>query len=120
MPAELFSPSVWQRIKTAFDEAAGLPPAERHTVVETLEPKPGIAPSPAHLARVIEAMKSAPARVIVVQPYQNRKTAETVARQTGATVVDISQQPGARKDTPGYFEMMDYMVRTLAGAFGAR
>ena len=88
-------------------------------VVETLEPKPGIAPSPAHLARVIEAMKAAPARVIVVQPYQNRKTAETVARQTGAKVVDISQQPGARKDTPTYFDMMDYMVTTLATALGA-
>lgn len=85
-------------------------------VVETLEPKPGIAPSPAHLARVIGAMKAANARVIIVQPYQNRKTAETVARQTGATVLDIPQQPGARRDTATYFDMMDYMVGTLAAA----
>jgi zinc/manganese transport system substrate-binding protein len=89
-------------------------------VVETLEPKPGIAPSPAHLTRVIEAMKASSARVIVVQPYQNRRTAETVARQTGAKVLDISQQPGARKDNPTYFDMMDYMVTTLATAFGAQ
>jgi zinc/manganese transport system substrate-binding protein len=89
-------------------------------VVETLEPKPGIAPSPAHLARVIQAMKASSARVILVQPYQNRKTAETVARQTSATVLDISQQPGARADTRTYFDMMDYMVRTLAVALGAQ
>ena len=89
-------------------------------IVETLEPKPGIAPSPAHLAKVIEAMKAASAKVIVVQPYQNRKTAETVARQTGAMVLDIPQQPGARKDTPTYFDMMDYMVKTLAAALGER
>jgi len=87
-------------------------------VVETLEPKPGIAPSPSHLARVIEAMKAKSARVILVQPYQNRKTAETVARQTGAVVVDISQQPGARPDTKTYFDMMDYMVTSLAAALG--
>ena len=89
-------------------------------VVETLEPKPGIAPSPAHLARVIEAMRSAQSRVIVVQPYQNRRTAETVARQTGATVLEISQQPGARKETQNWFDMMDYMVNTLATTFAAQ
>ena len=86
-------------------------------VVETLEPKPGIAPSPAHLARVIATMRAVNARVILVQPYQNRKTAETVARQTNAVVLDIPQQPGAIKNTDTYFELMDYMVRTLAGAF---
>jgi len=51
-------------------------------VVETLEPKPGIAPSPAHLAQVITKMKAEKVRLILVQPFQNRKTAETVARQT--------------------------------------
>jgi len=85
-------------------------------VVETLEPKPGIAPSPAHIAGVIGAMKSAGSRVILVQPYQNRRTAETVARQTGARVLDIPQQPGARTNSATYFDMMDYMVTTLATA----
>jgi ABC-type Zn uptake system ZnuABC Zn-binding protein ZnuA len=85
-------------------------------IVETLEPKPGIAPSPAHIAQVIGAMKAANARVILVQPYQNRRTAETVARQTGAVVLDIPQQPGARRDATTYFAMMDYLVTTLATA----
>jgi ABC-type Zn uptake system ZnuABC Zn-binding protein ZnuA len=86
-------------------------------IVETLEPKPGIAPSPAHLARVIGKMRAANARVILVQPYQSRRTAETVARQTGAVVLDIAQQPGARSNTVTYFEMMDSIVNALAGAF---
>lgn len=89
-------------------------------VVATLEPKPGIAPSPAHLAKVIATMKAANARVILVQPYQNRKTAETVARQTNAVVLDIGQQPGALKNTDTYFELMDYMVGTLATALRGR
>jgi ABC-type Zn uptake system ZnuABC Zn-binding protein ZnuA len=86
-------------------------------VVETLEPKPGIAPSPAHLAKVIATMRAANARVILVQPYQNRRTAETVARQTNAVVLDIAQQPGVLQNTGTYFELMDYMVRTLVTAF---
>ena len=85
-------------------------------VVATLEPKPGIAPSPAHLAKVIATMKAENARAILVQPYQNRKTAETVARQTNAVVLDIGQQPGALKNTDTYFELMDYMVGALATA----
>ena len=90
------------------------------TIVETLEPKPGISPSPAHLAGVIGKMKATNAKVILVQPFQNRRTAETVARQTGAAVLDIPQQPGARNGSTSYFDMMDYLVSTLAGAFGAQ
>jgi zinc/manganese transport system substrate-binding protein len=83
-------------------------------IVETLEPKPGIAPSPAHLAQVIGTMQARKARVILVQPFQNRKTAETVARQTNAVVLDMPQQPGAMKNVTTYFELMDYLVETLA------
>ena len=85
-------------------------------VVETLEPKPGIAPSPAHLAKVIAKMKAENAHVILVQPFQNRKTAETVARQTDGVVLDIPQQPGAVPNTTTYFDLMDYIVRALATA----
>ena len=88
-------------------------------VVDNLEPKPGIAPSPAHLAKVIGEMKAANVRVVLVQPYQNRKTAETVARQTGAKVLDVPQQPGVLPNTDTYFGLMDYMVKTLATALGA-
>jgi zinc/manganese transport system substrate-binding protein len=86
-------------------------------VVETLEPKPGIAPSPAHLAEVITKMKAEKVRLILVQPFQNRKTAETVARQTDGVVLDIPQQPGVIANTDTYFDLMDYIVRTLATAF---
>lgn len=89
------------------------------SIVDELEPKPGIAPSPAHLASVIGKMKATNAHVILVQPYQNRRTAETVARQTGAAVVDVPQQPGARSNTTTYFDMMDNLVNTLARALGA-
>ena len=83
------------------------------TIVAELEPKPGIAPSPAHLASVIGTMKSQGVKVVLVQPYQNRRTAETVARQTGATVLDMPEQPGARANTSTYTAMMDNLVNTL-------
>src|SRR5256885_15138256 len=90
------------------------------TIVDELEPKPGIAPSPSHLAQVIGEMKRANAKVILVQPFQNRKTAETVARQTGASVLDTPQQPGAARNTTTYFDMVDNLVRSLATGLGAQ
>ncbi|MFN3407514.1 MAG: metal ABC transporter substrate-binding protein [Limisphaerales bacterium] len=82
-----------------------------------LEPKPGIPPSPAHLAAVMARMKETGARVIIVDPYLNRRTAETVARNTGGRVVDVTQFPGGVKGTEGgYLEMMDYVVNALAKA----
>ena len=84
-----------------------------------LEPKPGIPPSPAHLASVITRMKADKAHVIIVDPYLNRRTAETVARNTGATVVDVAQFPGGVKGTEGgYIALMDYLVNSLAKALG--
>ena len=89
-------------------------------IVETLEPKPGIAPSPAHLAKVIATMKAENAHVILVQPYQNRKTAETVARQADATVLDVSQQPGALANTDTYLQLMDNLVHSVAAGLAAK
>jgi zinc/manganese transport system substrate-binding protein len=89
-------------------------------VIGTLEPKPGIAPSAAHLARTIGDMKANDAHVLLVQPYQNRKTAETVARQTDAVVLDVSQQPGAIRGTDSYVAMMDNLVNTIANGLKAK
>ena len=86
-----------------------------------LEPKPGIPPTPAHLAEVITKMKAINARVIIVDPYLNRKTAETVASHTDAVVVNVTQFPGGVKGTEGgYIPMMDYLVNSVAKALGEK
>ena len=83
-----------------------------------LEPKPGVPPTPSHLAEVIMKMKKEKAQVIIVDPYLNRRTAETVARDTGAVVLDVTQFPGGLKGTEGgYIQLEDYLVNALAKAF---
>jgi ABC-type Zn uptake system ZnuABC Zn-binding protein ZnuA len=69
---------------------------------------------------VIGEMKRNNAKVILVQPFQNRKTAETVARQTGATVIDAPQQPGTNGNTTTWFDNMDNLVRAIANGLGAQ
>lgn len=85
-----------------------------------LEPKPGIPPSAAHLAAVIAEMKTQGIRVILLDPYQNRRPAETVARATGARIVPVTQYPGGLPGTEaGYLELMDHLVRVVGEAVEA-
>ncbi|MEY2557214.1 MAG: zinc/manganese transport system substrate-binding protein [Verrucomicrobiota bacterium] len=81
-----------------------------------LEPKPGIPPSPSHLAEVIEKMKAQKIKAIIVEPFHDRKIAEKVASSTGAKVVDFAQYPGAFPDTYSYVKLMDALVSRLAAA----
>jgi len=42
-------------------------------IVGFMEPKPGVPPSPAHLAGLIQTMKRTGAKVIVMEPFYDRK-----------------------------------------------
>jgi zinc/manganese transport system substrate-binding protein len=81
-----------------------------------LEPKPGIPPSPSHLAEVITKMKSEHVKAIMVEPFQNRKIAEKVASSTGAHVVDAAQFPGALPSADTYIAHIDALVSRVAAA----
>ena len=47
-----------------------------------------------------------------------RLRGKPVARGPDGLVLDVPQQPGAIPNTDTYFDLMDYIVRTLASAFG--
>jgi len=81
-----------------------------------LEPKPGIPPSPSHLAQAIEKMKAQKIKAILVEPYQNRKIAEKVASSTGAKVVDLTHFPGALPNTQTYLALVDAIVDRITAA----
>jgi len=81
-----------------------------------LEPKPGIPPSPSHLAEVIEKMKAQKIKAIIVEPFHDRKIAEKVASSTGAKVVDFAQYPGAFPGSDTYVKLIDTLVSRLAAA----
>ena len=81
-----------------------------------LEPKPGVPPSPAHLAEVIGQMKANHIKAIIVEPYHNRKIAEKVASSTGATVVDAAQYPEGLPNTTTYVQLIDVLVSRITAA----
>jgi zinc/manganese transport system substrate-binding protein len=81
-----------------------------------LEPKPGIPPSPSHLAGVVSTMKAEGVKIILVEPFRDRRYAETVASHTEAVVLDVSTYPGAKGAGDTYIEWMDNLVSSLAKA----
>lgn len=86
-----------------------------------LEPKPGIPPSPPHLAAVMQTMNEKKIRVVLVEPFQSRKTAEAVAARTGATVVDVCQFPGGLPGTDhDYVALLDADVKAIVAGLAAK
>jgi zinc/manganese transport system substrate-binding protein len=81
-----------------------------------LEPKPGIPPSPSHLAEVITQMKAGKIKAIIVEPFQDKKVADKVASATGARVVEFAQFPGGISGTDNYVRLIDALVSRLAAA----
>jgi ABC-type Zn uptake system ZnuABC Zn-binding protein ZnuA len=81
-----------------------------------LEPSPGTPPSASHLTEVIQKMKRDRIKVIVVEPYQDRRIAEKVARSAGASVVDLSQFPGGIPGADSYVTLINQLVKRLADA----
>jgi ABC-type Zn uptake system ZnuABC Zn-binding protein ZnuA len=81
-----------------------------------LEPTAGIPPSPSHLTDVIQKMKRDHVKVIIVEPYQDRRIAEKVERASGAKVVELSQFPGGIPGTDSYLSLINELVKQLADA----
>ena len=88
-------------------------------VIGYVEPKPGIPPSPSHTLDLIQEMKRQDAKTILVEPYFDLKTPNSVARETGALVVVLAPSVGAEKEITDYFKLFDYDINKLVAAFKA-
>ena len=85
-------------------------------VIGYVEPKPGIPPSPQHTIDLIGEMKKVKAGIILVEPYFDLKTPQSVARETGAKVIVLSPSVGSEKEVTDYIKLFDYDVNLLVGA----
>ena len=65
-------------------------------------------------------MKSEGAKVILVEPYFELSTPNVIARETGAEVVVMPSSVGGEKKAGDYFQLFDYDVVLLAGAFHSK
>ncbi|MEZ5317903.1 MAG: metal ABC transporter substrate-binding protein [Vicinamibacterales bacterium] len=86
-------------------------------VMGYVEPKPGIPPSPAHTIDLIGAMKAQNVKLIVVEPYFDKRTPQSIANQVGGgQVLELSPSVGGQPNTETYIKLFDYNVQVLVDA----
>ena len=82
-----------------------------------IEPRPGIPPSPVHTLELINMMRRDNIKIILVEPYFDRKTPDSIARETGGQVVVLLPSVGGEKQVTDYFKLFDYDLDLLTRAF---
>jgi zinc/manganese transport system substrate-binding protein len=84
--------------------------------VATLEPKPGIPPTPSHLAELLDQMKSAPAKVIVYSSYDSPQAAQFLSERSRIPAVMLPFTVGGTDKAKDLFGFFDDMIGRLLGA----
>lgn len=86
-------------------------------VVDYVEPKPGIPPTPSHTLEVINTMKREGIKLIFVEPYFDMKTPEAIANAVGGKALVLMPSVGGTKEVTDYFKLFDYDINLLVNAF---
>ncbi len=83
-------------------------------IAAAVEEQPGVPPSPAHLARLVERMRSADVRAIVAEPGAAPAVLRRLADATGARVVTLAPSVAAEPEARDYIALFDLNVGRLA------
>jgi zinc/manganese transport system substrate-binding protein len=82
----------------------------------TLEPKPGLPPSAAHLAALKQALAQNPAHVVIRAPFQDARPSEWLARETGVRAVMLPYTVGGTAAAKDLFALFDDTIGRLLEA----
>jgi ABC-type Zn uptake system ZnuABC Zn-binding protein ZnuA len=84
--------------------------------VDFIETKPGVPPSPAHLAAIVRTMRSRGVRIVVREPHEPERDLAFVAGRAGAQVVVLAASVGALPGASDYISLFDVNVEALTAA----
>ncbi|MES1220955.1 MAG: metal ABC transporter substrate-binding protein, partial [Bacteroidota bacterium] len=85
-------------------------------IVDFMEPKPGIPPTPSQLVKVIKEIKANNIKVIISSPYFTTSSSDVVAKQTGVKELTMATSVGAFDTIKNYFDLFDYNINKLTMA----
>jgi ABC-type Zn uptake system ZnuABC Zn-binding protein ZnuA len=100
----------YHRSWSYFAKAYGL------KVVDFVEPRPGIPPSPNHLSDLVNEMKSGSVRVLLMEPFFDPRVPQKVSKDTGVPVAILPTSVGAEPAIKTYFDLFDRLFAELAAS----
>lgn len=100
----------YHKLWTYFNNWAGF------DEVGTIEPKPGIPPSPKHVAELIKIVESSDVKLVLSANYYPKKTGEQIAKSTNINFLSLPVQVGGEGDVKTYSELIDYIVKKITRA----
>jgi ABC-type Zn uptake system ZnuABC Zn-binding protein ZnuA len=86
-------------------------------VVDYVEPRPGIPPTPSHTLELINTMLRDKIKLILVEPYFDLRTPNSIASATGGQALVLMPSVGGVKEITDYFHLFDYDINLLVSAF---
>jgi zinc/manganese transport system substrate-binding protein len=86
--------------------------------IGTIELKPGVAPTPTHLERLVQLMKQEHVQLIVREQQYDPKTPQWLAENTGAKVATIGTMGKALPDTDTFIKFSERNLRNILDALG--
>jgi len=85
-------------------------------IVDEVEPKPGIAPSAAHLNRLIKHINDDNIKLLIMEPYYEQRSARFLQDKTGIRIATVPQSVGANPGINDYIQLFDGVVSALKQA----
>ena len=84
--------------------------------VGTIEFKPGIEPTAAHLVELMQNMKTEGVKIVLREPHFGEKVPNQIANEVGGLVVKLPIMVGGVPEVKTYFDLIEYNLRTLLKA----
>ena len=85
-------------------------------VIATLEPKPGVPPTAAHLEAVLARVDNASVQAILVAPYEDGDAAQWLSEKTGVPVVQLPFTVGGDAKATDLEMLFEQTITKLKGA----
>ena len=85
-------------------------------IVAFMEPKPGVPPAPSHVFNVIKTARATGAKVVIQEPFYERKMSDLVAAQIEGKVLILPPSDGGVRKFNDYIALMKYDIEQLASA----
>ena len=84
----------------------------------TIEVKPGVPPTPRHIAELSQTMRAESVELVLVSSWVSQREAQDLCAKTGAELVELPAMVGAEREAKSWIAMMDTIHARIAKALG--